>query len=270
MDAKENPYQSPQSAADAVALPSHRNAGPRWARPYASGHARAIVVILLLTILILLMSLIIAYHICLLRQPVYSSPDKRDVASLMAALKWVYHGLAVSSGWVVLTIPIAFLMWIHRAYRNLPALMPESLHYSPRWAVGCFFIPILNLFRPYQVMREIWQGSDPSRLGHVDDSVESVKESSAAVVGWWWGLFLFQIIGRQAARLFIVVNSASAFVVAVWIAVGFALTGIAVCIAAILMVYRVDANQSRRHDIVLQQPLGSASPSGTGDQRLVY
>ncbi len=209
MDATENPYQSPQSIADAVALPPRRNGHPRWAQPYASAHARAVSVILLLSILAVLMFLIIAYHLFLLRRPIYSSPDKRDAVFLITALKWAYQALAVSSGLVILTIPIAFLIWIHRAYRNLPSLMAESLHFSPRWAVGCFFVPILNLFRPYQIMREIWRESDPSRPRNVGDSLEPVKESSSAVVGWWWGLFLLLIIGRLAARPFIAVSSAA-------------------------------------------------------------
>jgi Domain of unknown function (DUF4328) len=31
---------------------------------------------------------------------------------------------------------IVFLMWIHRAYSNLPALGARNLETSPGWAVG--------------------------------------------------------------------------------------------------------------------------------------
>ncbi|MFC1995866.1 DUF4328 domain-containing protein [Chloroflexota bacterium] len=40
---------------------------------------------------------------------------------------------------------VLFYMWIHRAHRNLPSLGVSGLKYSPGWAVGGFFIPILNL-----------------------------------------------------------------------------------------------------------------------------
>ena len=29
------------------------------------------------------------------------------------------------------------------------------------WAIGPWFVPILNLFRPWQIAVETWEGSDP-------------------------------------------------------------------------------------------------------------
>src|SRR5688572_6359973 len=55
---------------------------------------------------------------------------------------------------------VFWCMWVYRTYRNLPALGAEGLNYSPGWAVGYYFIPVLNLFRPFQVMRETWRASD--------------------------------------------------------------------------------------------------------------
>ena len=78
--------------------------------------------ILLLSILAVLMFLIIAYHLFLLRRPIYSSPDKRDAVFLITALKWAYQALAVSSGLVILTIPIAFLIWITARIETFPPL----------------------------------------------------------------------------------------------------------------------------------------------------
>ena len=54
---------------------------------------------------------------------------------------------------------IIYLMWLHRAYQNLPALGVTKLDATPGWAVGYYFIPILNLFRPYQTMVEILRES---------------------------------------------------------------------------------------------------------------
>ena len=44
---------------------------------------------------------------------------------------------------------------------------PATLDYhdqrfSPGWSVGWWFIPALNLLRPYQVIKEIWRGSYPN------------------------------------------------------------------------------------------------------------
>ena len=40
------------------------------------------------------------------------------------------------------------------------ALGANNLKYTPKWAVGCFFVPFLNLVMPYQVVREIWKASN--------------------------------------------------------------------------------------------------------------
>lgn len=56
---------------------------------------------------------------------------------------------------------VFFLIWIYRVHRNLPALGVRRPRFSPRWAVGWFFVPILNLFRPYDVVRELWKESNP-------------------------------------------------------------------------------------------------------------
>src|SRR5215510_14201591 len=42
---------------------------------------------------------------------------------------------------------IVFLAWFHRAHLNLPALGARGLTYTSGWAIGAWFVPILNLFR---------------------------------------------------------------------------------------------------------------------------
>jgi len=83
-----------------------------------------------------------------------------------------------------LATAIAFLIWIHRAHRNVPALGATDLKYSSRWAVGGFFVPFVNLVHPFQVVKEIWRVSDPASLNGTNDT------KTPPIVGWWWGLFL--------------------------------------------------------------------------------
>ena len=53
-----------------------------------------------------------------------------------------------------------FCLFMPRANRNARAF-GSSMSISPGWAAGWFFVPIANLWMPYQAMKEIWQGSDP-------------------------------------------------------------------------------------------------------------
>ena len=58
----------------------------------------------------------------------------------------------------------------------------RQLDFTPGWSVGWYFLPIANLWKPYQAMKEIWRAS--ARPDKVDD---------AEVPGWlplWWFLWL--------------------------------------------------------------------------------
>ena len=81
---------------------------------------------------------------------------------------------------------VLFLMWIHRASRNLRPLGSNGQRFSPGWAVGWWFIPIMWFFRPYQVVAEVWRGSNPDMLPDIDWKSRAVS----ALLGWWWGLWV--------------------------------------------------------------------------------
>jgi Domain of unknown function (DUF4328) len=77
---------------------------------------------------------------------------------------------------------ITFLKWIYRAYKNIQGFGAEGLRFSPGWAVGYYFIPILSLIRPVQVMSEIWRASD--------DPKNWPRRSGSWLIVSWWALFL--------------------------------------------------------------------------------
>ncbi|MFL5355753.1 DUF4328 domain-containing protein [Archangium sp.] len=79
---------------------------------------------------------------------------------------------------LAIATPIAFLMWLHLAVRQTRALGID-VGASPRWAVGCWFIPFVNLVKPYRIVRALVNG-----LGGKKALV------SAGHLGLWWGLWL--------------------------------------------------------------------------------
>lgn len=51
------------------------------------------------------------------------------------------------------------------------------MQFTPRWAIIWWFIPILNLWKPYQVTVEIIKSSDPT-VGRTDSTMRgSLKET---------------------------------------------------------------------------------------------
>jgi hypothetical protein len=100
---------------------------------------------------------------------------------------------------------IAFFTWFYRSHKNLGPLGATGLKYSPGWAIGGFFVPILSLYRPLQVMREVWNGSTPEPSTALSTSgvfSHYGDEQTPGKVKWWWGLFLVSaLLGQLTFRL---------------------------------------------------------------------
>ncbi|AYN04196.1 DUF4328 domain-containing protein [Flavobacterium sp. 140616W15] len=54
---------------------------------------------------------------------------------------------------------VTFIQWFRRAYYNLH-LKVDNLSHSEGWAAGCWFVPIISLYRPLQIMKELYNDSD--------------------------------------------------------------------------------------------------------------
>jgi len=101
---------------------------------------------------------------------------------------------------IYMVTAVAFCMWFYRAYRNLKDWRIPGLKYSAGWAVGYFFIPFLNLFRPYQIAQEIWKASDPQVSARAE--IQWRDNSGSSVIGAWWAFWIIaNIVGQIAFRL---------------------------------------------------------------------
>lgn len=91
---------------------------------------------------------------------------------------------------VFVTSGLLILRWIHRANYNARQLGALNMTFSPGWAIGYYFIPILTLWKPYQAMKEIWEASkEPS---------DRPSQGSSGLLPLWWGLWIVSIIINQA------------------------------------------------------------------------
>ena len=151
-------------------------------------------------------------------------------------------GLGVMAAYLA-TI-VVFLMWFYRAHKNLPALGITGLEYSPGWAIGGFFIPILNLVRPYQVAKEIWDSSDPiNHPSHSTTVGQFAAGQSNLVLTWWITFMLSAALGNFAA-------SYESFGVAILSHIA----SFAAAVLAIIMIKRIERNQATLYELVGSQP----------------
>lgn len=96
------------------------------------------------------------------------------------------EGIVGLGAFVVYIISVVtFIMWFRRAYFNLHTIGKNLLH-KEGWAAGAWFVPILNLFRPYQIMDELY--SETNII--VGKNFSEFENKSSALVGIWWVLWL--------------------------------------------------------------------------------
>ncbi len=127
---------------------------------------------------------------------------------------------------------VAFLAWKHAAYRLLPDLTGRDTDHTPGWAIGGYFVPFLNFVRPYRIMAELWDESEPDRKALALDDGSAGRWMLPA----WWSLWLVgSLVGRVAQRT----DLWSALLISV---IAFAVAGA----LAALLVRAVDARQQTR------------------------
>ena len=148
---------------------------------------------------------------------------------------------------------ISFLIWIHRAHKNLTSLHVTDLRFTPGWAVGWFFIPIMSLFRPYQVASEIYKASDPN-VGATEDGTSWKNVTTSPVVGLWWAFFLISnFIGQIALRTIFSGEELSDLLTSTNVYMVSDAIDIVGIIITIFMVQRISQYQEAKHSLIVAE-----------------
>jgi hypothetical protein len=105
---------------------------------------------------------------------------------------------------LLLITAVLFLRWLHRLTALARPLGRGYMRWTPRDAVLAFFIPFVNIFRPYEVLRDLHNRLTPDFLPEPPDQTvvedadyRGVRIASPpppvrlphAAIGAWWGAF---------------------------------------------------------------------------------
>jgi hypothetical protein len=151
---------------------------------------------------------------------------------------------------------ILFLFWMHRAYSNLKSFGATDLSFSPGWAIGYFFVPFLNLWKPFEAMSEIWKASDPNT--RVDASGQWKSAATGALLNAWWIMWLVSnIAGQVVMRTSLEADQPAEIMSATRVAMIADLLGVFSAILALLVVSEVTRRQEEKH----RQTVAAAQPS---------
>ncbi|WP_052768562.1 DUF4328 domain-containing protein [Streptomyces humi] len=108
--------------------------------------------------------------------------DRADRADALYAL--------AASAQAVTTVAcvIVYLCWFHRVRANAQVFDPLGHSLKPGWAVGGWFVPLVNLWFPRRITCEIWDASAPW----------GTTRSHALINAWWTTWLGSLLIGRLA------------------------------------------------------------------------
>ena len=97
---------------------------------------------------------------------------------------------------IYLASVVVVSLWIYRAHANLYAAGFDGLEYTPGWSVGWFFVPVANLFKPFQAMRELWNASHQQ-----EDAFPSEPDRRLKL---WWGMWIAgNALGNLSGKSFL-------------------------------------------------------------------
>ncbi|HVT58890.1 MAG TPA: DUF4328 domain-containing protein [Thermoanaerobaculia bacterium] len=90
-------------------------------------------------------------------------------------------GYGVLRAGLFIVTGIVWLLWLHRSYGLLRFLGTKVTRFSPGWAVGCWFVPFVNLVRPYQIVKEL-----RLRSRNLNATAEPAPQLAGEVTALWW------------------------------------------------------------------------------------
>ena len=103
--------------------------------------------------------------------------------------------IGITSMIVFIISAVTFIMWFRRAYYNL-GKKTIYLRFSDDWAAGSWFVPIISFYRPFQMMKQLFQETKKVL------SLNKIKTNlSTDIVVWWWTLWLINsFVGQFVFR----------------------------------------------------------------------
>ncbi|WP_134121217.1 DUF4328 domain-containing protein [Kribbella kalugense] len=168
-----------------------------------------------------------------------ADPQKLDEASLISGSLGIISAIALFAAAAV------FIVWLWRVRWNAEMFCRGEHRFTRGWVLGCWLVPVVNLWYPKQVVDDIVAASDP----RTDPHTPELKNIPGTQLVWaWWitwviGLVSGNIVQRGVLagasqlgdlRTNVILSTVSALFT----------TGAAVL--AVILIQRIDELQSTR------------------------
>lgn len=122
----------------------------------------------------------------------YISRDEVLALAHINDLRQAY--LALASSLVSLLTALLILRWIYRSFLNAASLQVKAMRFSATSAVLWFFVPLVNLWKPFQAMKELWTLAK--------DCGGAASENGSGYLPLWWALWILAgVLATWSMRL---------------------------------------------------------------------
>jgi hypothetical protein len=162
--------------------------------------ARASIVLIWLTTMAAFVSTASSWFTVLVVQN-YLSDTPTVTDDTLTLADGISLAVAIPSTMVSVATLVVFLCWLQRARANAEVLSYIRHRRSRGWVIGAWFVPIIQLWWPKQIVDDIWRTSDP-HLPPRTVSLDAAGPTSALVAAWWWTYVAAWLLDRVATRMF--------------------------------------------------------------------
>jgi hypothetical protein len=156
------------------------------------------------------------------------------------AEEWLNIGVALRFLAVVCT-GVVFIVWQYRVRTNADALTPGVGRLGRGWAIGGWFIPLGNLWLPFDMIRELWRDSTPW----------GGSPRANLVVAWWvacaGSVVAFGFSGGFTEEDTDIAGDVDGLRAQAFVLLLSDVFGVAAAILAILVVHKLTSRQLARH-----------------------
>lgn len=144
---------------------------------------------------------------------------------------------------------VLYCVWAYRANKNAHALGAKNMEFTPGWMVGWYFIPFMNLFRPYQAIKETYQASDP------ESDAYSWKQSPTPVLfGVWWAMWLISNFLGQAEFRMAMSDDPNILGASRWVSLLSSFVGLLASVLVFQVIRTIHQRQEAKAQVVHKQP----------------
>ncbi len=120
--------------------------------------------------------------------------DYTDAEAESNDLRQMLIGLAQSV--LYIASMVVFIQWMRRAYYNLAQARYVSAEDKDSWVIWSFAIPFYNLYRPYQIAKEILV----KMVSYLNRrNPDNRLTYSTTILGFWWACFLISNVFNRFA-----------------------------------------------------------------------